>query len=91
MRGIQSVYQHVILRTQSRRACLEVAERGRLNLRLVQISGLVNGEELTLLDKLPLQPGLGKIRLGVKVEPPEEADWGRVILCRPFRDSILFR
>ena len=53
--------------------------KGRLNFRAVQIRGLVNDEELTLLDKPLLQPELGN-QVG-----------SHVILCRPFRDSILFR
>ena len=42
--------------------------KGRLNFRASQISGLVTGEELTVLDKLLLEPGLGN-QVGLSVEP----------------------
>jgi hypothetical protein len=56
--------------------------------RAVQNSGLGNGEELSLLDKLLLQPRLGN-HVGASVEPPKRPLGSNVILCRPFRDSIL--
>ena|SRR5579859_1727325 len=38
--------------------------------------------------KLLMQPGLGN-QVGGQRRATEEADWANVILCRPFRDSIL--
>jgi len=49
---------------------------------------MVNGEEWSLLGKLLLQPGSGN-QVGGQRRLTEEADWANVILCRPFRDSIL--
>jgi len=41
------------------------------------------------MGKLLLEPGLGNQVGGGSVRANEEADWANVILCRPFRDSIL--
>jgi len=50
--------------------------------------GLVNGKEWSLLGKLLLQSGLGN-QVGGQRRATGEAEWANVILCRPFRDSIL--
>jgi hypothetical protein len=52
--------------------------KGRLNSKAVQMSGLVDGEEVDVM----------KSAWG-SASRPEEADWTNINLCRPFRDSIL--
>jgi len=63
--------------------------RGATDLQTVQITGLVNGGEWSLLGKLPLQSGLGNQVEG-QCRATEEFDRAEVILCRPFRDRSFF-
>ena len=62
---------------------------GACDAKAVQISGLVNAEDLTLLDKLR-QPELGDLVGGLR-RAPKRLIGSNVILCRPLRDSIRFR